>query len=95
LLTGTRPGVDHAYGSGSQVLHLLGKPICWSAGLLIVGKQAANVMHAPEDGPIRNCCGWDPILDGDGDDSNSKQDLAMPDELQGKISDITQQMMDQ
>jgi hypothetical protein len=57
--------------------------------------EAANTVHSPEDGPIRDCYGWDPMLDGEEVNSNSNQDLAIPDELQGKISEDTWRMMDQ
>ncbi len=35
------------------------------------------------------------MLDDENDDSNIDQDLAMPDDLHGKISDNTWKMMDQ
>ncbi len=35
------------------------------------------------------------MLDGEDDDSHSNQDLAMPDDLHGKISGDTRKMMDQ
>jgi hypothetical protein len=57
--------------------------------------KAANTIHSPEDGPTRDCYGWDLMLDGKEDGSNSDQDLVMPDDLHCKISDNTQKMMDQ
>jgi hypothetical protein len=61
----------------------------------VVVNEVVIIIHSPDDGPIRDCYGWDLMLDGEDDDSNSNQDLGMPDKLQGKISDNTQQMMDQ
>ncbi len=55
----------------------------------------ANTIHSPEDGPTKYCYGWDLMLDGEDDDSNSNQDLDMPDNLHGKISGDTRRMMDQ
>ncbi len=55
----------------------------------------ANTIHFQEDSPIRDCYGWGSILDGEDNDSNSNQDLAIPDKWQGKISDDTRRMMDQ
>ncbi len=61
----------------------------------LVVNEAANIIHSPEDGTIRDCYGWDLMLDGEEDDSNFNQDLAMPDKLQGEISGDTQGMMNQ
>ena len=61
----------------------------------LVMNEAANTIHSQEDGSIRDCYGWDPMLDGKDNDSNPNQDLAMPDELHGKISDETWKMIDQ
>ncbi len=66
-------------------------PICQ----LVVVNEAANTTHLPEDGPTKDCFGWDPMLDGDSDDTNSDQDLYMPDDPHGKISGNTRRMMDQ
>ncbi len=57
--------------------------------------KAANTIHSPEDGPAKDCYGWDPMLDGKDDDSNYNQDMAMPDNLHGKISGDTWKMMNQ
>jgi hypothetical protein len=57
--------------------------------------EAANTIHSLEDGPTRDCYGWDLMLDGKVKDSNSNQDLAVPDELHGKISDDTWRMINQ
>jgi hypothetical protein len=65
-------------------------PVCQ----LVVNK-AANTIHFPEDGPTRDCYGWDPMLDGKDNGSNSNQNSAMPDDLHSKISDDTWKMMDQ
>jgi hypothetical protein len=62
---------------------------------LVVLNEAANTIHSPEDGPIKDCYGWDPMLDGEGDDTDSNQDLDMPDKLHGKISGVTRRTMDQ
>ncbi len=32
---------------------------------LVVVNKVANTIHSPEDGPIKDCYGWDPMLDGD------------------------------
>ncbi len=55
----------------------------------------ANTIHSPEDGPTKDCYGWDPMLDGKDVASNYNQDLAMLDDLHGKISGDTWKMMDQ
>jgi hypothetical protein len=47
----------------------------------LVVNEAANTIHSLEDGPTRDCYGWDPMLDGDDEDSNSDQDLVIPDDL--------------
>jgi hypothetical protein len=46
---------------------------------LVVVNKAENTIHSPEDGPTKDCCGWDPMLDGDSDNTVSDQDLDMPD----------------
>jgi hypothetical protein len=48
----------------------------------------ANTIHSLEDNLTRDCYGWDLMLDGNDDDSNSNQNLAMPDDLHGKIRDV-------
>jgi hypothetical protein len=53
---------------------------------LVVVNKAANTIHSPEDGPTKDCYGWDPMLDGEGGDTNSNQDLNILDNLHGKIS---------
>jgi hypothetical protein len=50
-------------------------PVCQ----LVVVNKAANTIHSPEDGPTKDCYGWDPMLNGDSDDTISNQDLDMPD----------------
>jgi hypothetical protein len=62
---------------------------------LVVVNKAANTIHSPEDGPTKDCYGWDPMLDGDSDDTVSDQDLDMPDDPHGEISGNTRRMMDQ
>ncbi len=61
----------------------------------LVVNKAANTIHSPEDGPTTDCYGWDLMPDGKDEDSNFNQDLAMPDDLHGKISGDTRKMMDQ
>jgi hypothetical protein len=61
----------------------------------LVVNKAANTIHSPEDDPTKDCYGWDPMLDGEDDDSNSNQNLDMPDDLHGRISGDTWRMMDQ
>jgi hypothetical protein len=61
---------------------------------LVVMNKAANTINSPEDSPIKDCYGWDLMLDGEEDDSNSDQDLDMPDDPHGKISGNTWRMMD-
>ncbi len=61
----------------------------------LVVNKTTNTIHFPEDAPTRDCYGWDPMLDGEDDDSNSNQDSAMPDALHGEISGNTWKMMDQ
>jgi hypothetical protein len=61
----------------------------------MVVSKVENTIHSPEDGPTKDCYGWDPMLDGDSDDTNSDQDLDMPDIPHGKISGNTRRMMDQ
>jgi hypothetical protein len=62
---------------------------------LVVVNKATNTIHSPEDGPTKDCYGWDPMLDGDSDDTNSNQDLDMPHDPHGEISGDTRRMMDQ
>jgi hypothetical protein len=46
---------------------------------LVVVNKAANTIHSAEDGPTKDCYGWDPMLNGDSDNTDSDQDLDMPD----------------
>ncbi len=62
---------------------------------LVVVNKAANTIHSPEDGTTKNCYGWDPILDGDSDNTISNQDLDMLDDPHGETSGDTRRMMDQ
>jgi hypothetical protein len=62
---------------------------------LVVVNMAANTIHSPEDGPTKDCYGWNPMLDGDSDNTNSDQDLDMPDNPHGEISGNTRRMLDQ
>ncbi len=62
---------------------------------LVVVNKAANTIHSLEVGPTTDCYGWDPMLDGDSDDTNSNQDLDMPDDPHSEISGNTRRMMDQ
>jgi hypothetical protein len=62
---------------------------------LVVVNKAANTIHSPKDGPTKDCYGWDPMLNGDSDDTNSDQDLDMPDDPHGEISGNIRRMMDQ
>jgi hypothetical protein len=64
-------------------------PVCQ-----LVMNKVANTIHSLEDSPTKDCYGWDPILDGDNDDSNFDQDLDMPDNLHREISGNTSRMMD-
>jgi hypothetical protein len=57
--------------------------------------KAANNIHSVEEGPTKDCYGWDLMLDGDSDDTNSDQDLDMPDNPHSNISGDTRRMMDQ
>jgi hypothetical protein len=57
--------------------------------------KVANTIHSPEDGPTKDCYGWDPMLNGDSDDTISNQDLDMLDDPHGEISGNTRRMMDQ
>ncbi len=61
----------------------------------MVVNKAANTIHFLEDGPTKDCYGWDPMLDGNSDDTNSNQGLDMPDDPHGKISGNTKRTMDQ
>ncbi len=58
-------------------------------------KEGANTIHSPEDGSTKDCCGWDLMLDGDSDDTNSDQDLNMPDNPCVEVCGNTRRMMDQ
>ncbi len=62
---------------------------------LVVVNKATNTIHSPENSPTKDCYGWDPMLNGEGDDTNSDQDLDMPDDPHAKISGDTQRMKDQ
>jgi hypothetical protein len=62
---------------------------------LVVVNNAANTIHSPEDGPTKDCYGWDPMLDGDSDDTVSNQDLDMLGDPHGEISGNTRRMIDQ
>jgi hypothetical protein len=42
---------------------------------LVVVNKAANTIHSLEDGPTKDCYGWDPMIDGDSDDALSVQDF--------------------
>ncbi len=53
--------------------------------------KAANTIHSPDDGLSKDFYGWDPMLDGDSDDTNFDKYLDMPDDLSGN----TRRMMDQ
>ncbi len=61
----------------------------------MVVNKVANTIHSLEDGPTKDCYGWDPMLNGDSDDTISDQDLDMPDDSYGEISGNTRGMMDQ
>jgi hypothetical protein len=61
---------------------------------MVVNKEA-NTIYSLEDSPTKDCYGWDPMLDGDSDDTISDQDLDMPDDPYGEISGNTRRMMDQ
>jgi hypothetical protein len=54
---------------------------------LVVVNKAANTFHSLEDSLTKDCYGWDPMLDGDSDKTVSDQDLDMPDNPHGEISD--------
>jgi hypothetical protein len=47
---------------------------------LVVVNKAVNTIHSQEDGPTKDCYGWDPMLDGDSDDTIFNQDLDMLDD---------------
>ncbi len=57
--------------------------------------EAANTIHSTEDGPTKDCYGWDPMLNGHSDDTVSDQDLDMLDDPHGEISGNTRRMRDQ
>jgi hypothetical protein len=61
----------------------------------VVVNKAANTIHSPEDGPTNDCYGWDPMLNGDSDNTVFDQDLDMPDDPHGEIRGNTRRMMDQ
>jgi hypothetical protein len=84
------PPVDDSESRRSTNNPYADPPIRW----LVVNK-GANTIHPLEDDPTKDCYGWDPMLDGEDDVSNSDQDLDMPDNLQGEISGNTWRMMDQ
>jgi hypothetical protein len=65
--------------------------VCW----LVVVNKAANTIHSLKNRLTKDCYGWDPMLDGDSDDTNSDKDLDMPDNPHGEISGDTRRMMDQ
>jgi hypothetical protein len=62
---------------------------------LVVANKAVNTIHSPEDGPTKDCYGWDLMLDGDSDDTVSDQDLDMPDDPHREIRGNTRMMIDQ
>ncbi len=62
---------------------------------LVVVNKEANTIHSPEESPTKDCYGWDPMLNGDSDDTISGQDLDMLDDPHGEISGNTRRMMDQ
>jgi hypothetical protein len=66
-----------------------------SVCLLVVLNKGASTIHSPEDGPTKDCYGWDLMLNGDSDDTGSNQDLHMPDDPHSEISGNTRRMMDQ
>ena len=61
----------------------------------MVVNKAANTIHSLEDGPTKDCYGWDLMLDGDRDDTVSDKDLDMLEDPYGEISGNTRRMMDQ
>jgi hypothetical protein len=61
---------------------------------VFVNKEANNI-HSPEDGLTKDCYGWDPMLNGDSDDTISDQDLDMLDDPHGEISVNTRRLMNQ
>jgi hypothetical protein len=61
----------------------------------VVVNKAANTIHFPEDSLTKDCYGWDPMLNGDSDDTVSDQDLDMPDNPHSEISGNTRRRMDQ
>jgi hypothetical protein len=61
---------------------------------LVVVNEVANTIHSLEDGPTKDCYGWDLMLGGDSDDTISNHDLDMPDNLHGEIGGNTRRMMD-
>ena len=61
----------------------------------MVVNKVANTIHSLEDGPTKDCYGWDLMLDGASDDTNSNQDLDMPHDPHSEISGNTRRRMDQ
>ncbi len=66
-------------------------PVC----RLVVVNKVANTIHSPEDGLTKDCYGWEPMLDGDSDDTISNQDLDILDDPDGEIIGDTRRKMDQ
>ncbi len=62
---------------------------------LVVANKAANTIHSLENGPTKDCYGWDLMHDGGSDDTDSDQDLGMPEDPHLEISGNTKRMMDQ
>ncbi len=57
--------------------------------------KAANTTHSTEDGPIKDCYGWDPMINGDSDDTVFDQDLDMPNDPHSEISGNNRKKMNQ
>jgi hypothetical protein len=66
-------------------------PVCQ----LVVVNEGVNTIHSPEDRLTKDCYGWDPMLNGDSDDTVSNQDLDMPDDPHREIGGDTRRMIDQ
>jgi hypothetical protein len=60
---------------------------------LLVVNEVANTIHSLENSPTKDCYGWDPMLDGEDNDSNSYQVLDMPDNPHSKISGDTRRIL--
>ncbi len=60
----------------------------------MVVNKAANTIHSLEDGPTKDCYGWDMMLDGDSDNTVPDQDLDMTDDPHGEISGDTRRMIE-